>query len=65
MATKKKLKPELVTNENEKQILTAKTGTSSFVFMDSVRDILSIALANRKNVILFGKGGYGTNLTIC
>lgn len=59
MATKKKAQPELIKNENEGQPLTAKTGTGSFVFMDSVKDVLSIALGNRKNVILFGKGGYG------
>lgn len=39
--------------------LVAKTGTSSFVFMDDVKDVLDIALRNNKNLILFGKGGYG------
>lgn len=35
------------------------TGTASFVFMDNVGKVLDVSIATRKNVILYGKGGYG------
>lgn len=35
------------------------TGTKSFVFMDTVKHVLDVSMITRKNLILFGKGGYG------
>ena len=43
------------TTENLKMV----KGTKGFVFMDDVAKVLDVAFATRKNVILFGKGGYG------
>ena len=40
-------------------VATHANGTSTFVFMDSTKNILDVAMATRKNVILYGKGGYG------
>lgn len=34
-------------------------GTKGFVFMDKTKEVLDIAYGLGKNVILFGKGGYG------
>lgn len=60
----KKSKASAPTADADEQVLTAgtkpaNTGTASFVFMDDVKEVLNIALNNRKNLILFGKGGYG------
>lgn len=34
-------------------------GTAGFVFMDDVKRILDVAMTARRNVILYGKGGFG------
>lgn len=56
-------------NENGKSVTTVTDeettvreivkGTKGFVFMDDVKRVLDVAFATRKNLILFGKGGYG------
>ena len=51
---------ELLTeNEQIENLTSSKKATESFVFMDDVAKILDIALTTEKNVILYGKGGYG------
>lgn len=45
--------------EETKEFLEPQKGTSSFVFMDNVKQIIDVALTTEKNIILYGKGGYG------
>lgn len=40
-------------------VIKENNGTSAFVYMDDVKNVLEIALETEENVILYGPGGYG------
>lgn len=56
MSNKKEATSKLNTNP---AVMAPSTGISSFVYMDSTKQLLDLGMASKKNVILYGLGGYG------
>jgi hypothetical protein len=50
---------EATEQKKESAIEQERPLTEGFVYMDNVKSILDVAMATKRNVILFGNGGYG------